>query len=566
MGGGETKSLNLYSGDSSVSEENQGSLIIQRKYDDQETLIEELNKQKEAEKQKRKKQKLLQQNQRELQEEKEKEEKAMHKNELEEMKNKEENEKNNEIKSSLPTIKKDDSNKEQLDDVDDDLYPYEDDQYESNEDRMRLQNNSSDNSFMKNPRSHRMYRYPYQLNQSNPYSSDYHSNFYPSNSSSILHPKKRRTTLIDASKIDRINRHMKVESEFRKNKKLLNFNEKSVTAQISPIPPPEIIKNYIKATKLHPTVITCIAPFKPNPRDIAYATSSLDKTIKLWSINFDLIDIIKMISFPSVFLIHYRTKRLLSAEGLYIKVYDILSSMMIKHILRDHIDDVLTLLLMVDNYSVISGGVDRVLRMWNVKEEKCIKYYEGHIGKVTYIDYINHRNNIISMSEDKTFIIWDIDSASELIIFNNYFTSTCLIGTSFGFACGAFDNKLRLYNNEFKLFSVLYGNFYGTENLLMLSGKDLMFVNEKNEICVVDINKRSMRYIYQGVKGDIVQVVKGCNWDSMGDEEWNQQSNRLGSNLPNRDKVIIVVTEDGYVYEYQCYFDSKPKVIRINNY
>ena len=93
-----------------------------------------------------------------------------------------------------------------------------------------------------------------------------------------------------------------------------------------------------------------------------------------------------------------------------------------------------------------------------------------------------------------------------------------------------------------------------------------MFVNEKNEICVVDINKRSMRYIYQGVKGDIVQVVKGCDWESMDDEEWNKQSNRLGSNLPNRDKVIIVATEDGYVYEYQCYFDSKPKVIRINNY
>ena len=585
MGGGETKSLNLYSGDSSVSEEHQGSLIIQRKYDDQETLIEELNKQKEAEKQKRKKRKELQQKQKELQEKMDKELKERRQKELEEMKkrledeklNIEENEKNSEIESHLPPInkrvRKYDPNKELIDGVDDELYPYEDELYAPYEDRMRRrkQNRSNysmngSNSFMKYPRSHRRYRYPNKLNQSYPYPSSYHSNRYPPNSSFLLHPAERRATLIDASKVDRMNRHMSIESEFRKNKKLLDYNEKSVTSQISPVPPPEVIKNYIKTSKLHPTVITCIAPFKPNPRDIAYATSSLDKTIKLWSINFDLIDIIKMISFPSVYLIHYRTKRLLSAEGLYIKVYDILSSMTIKHILRDHIDDVLTMLIMVDNYGVISGGVDRVLRMWSVKEEKCIKYYEGHIGKVTYIDYINHQNNIISMSEDKTFIIWDIDTASELIIFNNYFTSTCLIGTSFGFACGAFDNKLRLYNNEFKLFSVLYGNFYGTENLLMLSGKDLMFVNEKNEICVVDINKRSMRYIYQGVKGDIVQVVKGCDWESMDDEEWNKQSNRLGSNLLNRDKVIIVATEDGYVYEYQCYFDSKPKVIRINNY
>ena len=338
--------------------------------------------------------------------------------------------------------------------------------------------------------------------------------------------------------------------KIRKNKKLLGSNEKAVTSQISNIPPPQIIKNYIKTNKLHNTVITCICPFRPNPRDIAYATASLDKTIKLWSINFDLIDIIKMISFPSVYLVHYRTKRILSAEGLYIKVYDVLSSMTIKHILRDHIDDVLTMLLMVDNYSVISGGVDRVLRLWSVKEEKCIRYYEGHVGKVTFIDYINHHNNIISMSEDKTFIIWDIDSANELVIFNNYFTSTCLIGTQFGFVCGAYDNKLRLYNNQFKLFSVLYGNFYGTENLLMLSGKDLLFVNEKNEICILDINKKSMKYVYQGAKGDIVQVVKGCDWDSLNEDVWNEENNEIGNDMngPNRDKLIVAVTEDGYVY------------------
>ena len=85
MGGGETKSINLYSGDSSVSEEHQGSLIIQRKYDDQETLIEELNKQKEAEKQKRKKRKELQQKQKELQEKMDKELKERRQKELEEM-------------------------------------------------------------------------------------------------------------------------------------------------------------------------------------------------------------------------------------------------------------------------------------------------------------------------------------------------------------------------------------------------------------------------------------------------------------------------------------------------
>ena len=570
MGGGETKTLNLYSGNSSISEDYQGSLIIQRKYDDQD-LLEEKEKSDEEEEEEDKK---IQKDENNAQQQQ--------KGPLIIYDNLDNEERNNNLppnpnnKNPNSIQKEDDKSngnsdrdrrrKERID-QDDKGDPYERD---INDDRERERDynrrGNSDNR-----------RYPQSNRNRSPY--DEEETFrHPPNSIELYKsgmntdrryaPKNRRSTLVDVSRINRMNQRRDIEAEFRKNKRLLGSNEKAVTSQISNIPPPQIIKNYIKTNKLHNTVITCICPFRPNPRDIAYATASLDKTIKLWSINFDLIDIIKMISFPSVYLVHYRTKRILSAEGLYIKVYDVLSSMTIKHILRDHIDDVLTMLLMVDNYSVISGGVDRVLRLWSVKEEKCIRYYEGHVGKVTFIDYINHHNNIISMSEDKTFIIWDIDSANELVIFNNYFTSTCLIGTQFGFVCGAYDNKLRLYNNQFKLFSVLYGNFYGTENLLMLSGKDLLFVNEKNEICILDINKKSMKYVYQGAKGDIVQVVKGCDWDSLNEDVWNEENNEIGNDMngPNRDKVIVAVTEDGYVYEYQCYFDTKPKVIRIDNY
>ena len=576
MGGGETKTLNLYSGNSSISEDYQGSLIIQRKYDDQD-LLEEKEKSDEEE------------------EEEDDEEQGKNKQRENEEKNKKKPNENEEEEEEDKKIQKDDNNAQQqqkgpliiYDNLDNEernnnLPPNpnnknpnsiqkEDDKSNGNSDRDRRRKERID----QDDKGDR--RYPQSNRNRSPY--DEEETFrHPPNSIDLYKsgmntdrryaPKNRRSTLVDVSRINRMNQRRDIEAEFRKNKKLLGSNEKAVTSQISNIPPPQIIKNYIKTNKLHNTVITCICPFRPNPRDIAYATASLDKTIKLWSINFDLIDIIKMISFPSVYLVHYRTKRILSAEGLYIKVYDVLSSMTIKHILRDHIDDVLTMLLMVDNYSVISGGVDRVLRLWSVKEEKCIRYYEGHVGKVTFIDYINHHNNIISMSEDKTFIIWDIDSANELVIFNNYFTSTCLIGTQFGFVCGAYDNKLRLYNNQFKLFSVLYGNFYGTENLLMLSGKDLLFVNEKNEICILDINKKSMKYVYQGAKGDIVQVVKGCDWDSLNEDVWNEENNEIGNDMngPNRDKLIVAVTEDGYVYEYQCYFDTKPKVIRIDNY
>ena len=357
-----------------------------------------------------------------------------------------------------------------------------------------------------------------------------------------------------------------IENEYRKNKQIMDNDEKTMTYQLKQIPPPRYINTYNVLTKLHNATITFICPLAPNPRDIGYATSALDKTIKLWTINFDLIDVLKLMSFPSVYLAHYRTKRLLSAEGLYLKIYDIMTSFTLKHILKDHIDDILTLLVLSDNLTIASAGVDKVIRLWNVKESKCFRYLEGHDNTVKKLANINNKTNIISLSDDKTFIIWDIHSGQQVVIFNNYFNSTDIIATEFGFACGAYDNKIRLFNKDYKMFGVLYGDFYGSDNYVMLSEKDLMFVNEKNEIWVVDLVRKSRRFIYQGIKGDIVKVVKGCDWDYKGDDvDWNGEVNRGGNNW-SKDKVIVVATEDGYVYEYQVFFDVKQKVIMVDNY
>jgi WD40 repeat protein len=357
-----------------------------------------------------------------------------------------------------------------------------------------------------------------------------------------------------------------IENEYRKNKQIMDNDEKTMTYQLKQIPPPRYINTYNLLTKLHNATITFICPFAPNPRDIGYATSALDKTIKLWTINFDLIDVLKLTTFPSVYLAHYRTKRLLSAESLYIKIYDITTSFTLKHILKDHNDDVLTLLVLSDDLTIASAGVDKVIRLWNVKESKCFRYLEGHDNTVKKLANINNKTNIISLGDDKTFIIWDIHSGQQVVIFNNYFNSTDVIATEFGFACGAYDNKIRLFNKDYKMFGVLYGDFYGSDNYVMLSEKDLLFVNEKNEIWVVDLVRKSRRFVYEGIKGDIVKVVKGCDWDYKGEDcDWNAEVNR-GGNSWSKDKVIVVVTEDGYVYEYQVYFDVKQKVIMVDNY
>ena len=341
------------------------------------------------------------------------------------------------------------------------------------------------------------------------------------------------------------------------NQSIINsdIETKTSTYQIKLNPPPHYITKYNITNKLHHSTITAICPFAPNPRDIAYASAGLDKTIKLWSVNFDMIDLIQLTSFPSIQLSHYRTKRLLSAEGLYLKVYDVIGSLMLKHILRDHSDDILTLLILSDNLTIATGGKDKVIRIWDVKKEKCLNYFKGHQHSIKKLEHMNKKENIISVGEDKAFIVWNIQTGEQLAVYNNYFSSTDVIGTEFGFICGSYDNKIRLFNNNYKLFGVLYGNFYGTDNFLMVSKKELMFINEKNEMCIVDITSKKMKYVYDGIKGDIVKVIKGCDWES----------EKCLENGCNGEKVVIVATEDGFVYEYQVYPDVQ-KPFYIDNY
>jgi hypothetical protein len=64
-----------------------------------------------------------------------------------------------------------------------------------------------------------------------------------------------------------------------------------------------------------------------------------------------------------------------------------------------------------------------------------------------------------------------------------------------------------------------------------------------------------MKYVYDGIKGDIVKVIKGCDWES----------EKCLENSCNGEKVVIVATEDGFVYEYQVYPDIQ-KPFYIDNY
>ena len=342
----------------------------------------------------------------------------------------------------------------------------------------------------------------------------------------------------------------RVYNEFNRHKYYLDTNEKGAYTKINK----KSFTNskrykYRKSILLHKKAITCLISLSGTIKKIAYASSSLGKEISLWDSYFLNIHKIKCTQWHSNFLSEFDTTNLLSCESNHIKMYDLKSEDYdVIKIFKDHIDDILCLLPVIDfdeeKFIFLSGGKDKTLRLWDHEMDAPIKYYEGHYSTVTHIQkYGNNNKKVISCSEDKTFIVWDIKNTNPLKIFNNYFNHLVIANDSLGFCCGAYDNKIRFYNNEYILIKCIVSQLFGIRNILMINDYCILIVDIDNNINILDLDEdeNNLAFIYTGYEDEVVDVIKSFNWNKE-----NQNS-----------RAIMVACKNGYAYLYTFEYDLK---------
>ena len=340
----------------------------------------------------------------------------------------------------------------------------------------------------------------------------------------------------------------KINNEYQRHKNYLDTNEKGAYSEIHK----KSYKNakrykYRKSLLLHQKEITCICSLSGKINKIAYATGSVEYSIKFWSPSFvNIYKINKLEWFPTS-LCEFDTTNILSSESIYIKMYDLMSNYFeCIHIFRDHIEDINTVLPLINfeenEFFFMSGGKDKILRLWSNDLESPIRYYEGHFDTVTHIQKIGGDNRkIISCSNDRTFIVWDIKNTNPIKIFNNYFNHLYLLGDNFGFCCGAYDNKIRFYDDEYLLSKCLVSELYGIRYILMIDDYCMLTVDNDNNMNILDTYDNNLLFKYTGYGDEVVSVIKSYNW------EINNSEN----------KIIITACKDGYIYLYS--FESEIK-------
>ena len=78
-------------------------------------------------------------------------------------------------------------------------------------------------------------------------------------------------------------------------------------------------------------------------------------------------------------------------------------------ILGEHFGSVRSVAYSPDGTKIISGSMDKTIKIWDANTGQCLKTLNGHSHYVNSVAYSPDGTKIISGSSDKTIKIWGVE-------------------------------------------------------------------------------------------------------------------------------------------------------------
>ena len=83
-------------------------------------------------------------------------------------------------------------------------------------------------------------------------------------------------------------------------------------------------------------------------------------------------------------------------------------------VMNGHLKYVLTADMSLDERTLVTGGGDKVLNLWNVNSGQLIGRLQGHTSDVEAVAFSPNGKFVVSASEDKSVRIWSVENQEEL--------------------------------------------------------------------------------------------------------------------------------------------------------
>ncbi|MBF0318928.1 MAG: protein kinase [Nitrospirae bacterium] len=89
-------------------------------------------------------------------------------------------------------------------------------------------------------------------------------------------------------------------------------------------------------------------------------------------------------------------------------------------VFKGHYDGVKSVCLSADGKYALSGGLDKTVRLWEVPKGRLLKTLKGHESRVNTVSMTSDGKLAVSGSDDKTVRVWDLSSGSCLKTFTEH--------------------------------------------------------------------------------------------------------------------------------------------------
>ncbi|KAL6443642.1 hypothetical protein ACFW04_001630 [Cataglyphis niger] len=184
-----------------------------------------------------------------------------------------------------------------------------------------------------------------------------------------------------------------------------------------------------------------------------------------------------------------------------------------------HTKAVSTVAVTSDGVTLISGGCDGQVRVWEVKADmqRLISILKEHRGPITSLHISNDSENLISSSTDGTCVIWDLIryARKHTLMENTMFMMAQFTSDDIQILTCGTDRKIAYWETlDASLVREIEGSSVGTLNCLDISPDGRHFVTGSNDCTVKIWEYDSANLLYVGISH--AAIITGCKYSADG--------------------------------------------------
>jgi len=133
---------------------------------------------------------------------------------------------------------------------------------------------------------------------------------------------------------------------------------------------------------------------------------------------------------------------------------------------------------------LVSGSVDKTIKLWDIVSKECVHTFIGHSGSVFSLDVFEKdgKKLLVSGSYDKTIKLWDLDCKSLVITFIGHSSWVFSVKVFFKgnqpyLASGSRDQTIKIWNlNNYQLENTLTGHTHTIMTLALITTENRLYL------------------------------------------------------------------------------------------